>query len=100
MNLLSAAAGAVQTAKNNKKIPNILLRFIGCPPFAFEVSVCNRRMCSLREELRTRRSCSLGPFNARQSLGLGRFAVHFDFQSGARLEVEIKVKFTELVGRC
>ena len=27
-------------------------------------------------------------------------AAHFDFQSDARLEVEVKVKFAELVGRC
>ncbi len=57
------------------------------------------RMCSRREELRTRKSCSLGPFQARQSDRDPVIAAHFYFQSDTGLEAEVKVKFAELVGR-
>src|SRR5258706_487689 len=83
----------------NKKMPNILC-FMGCPPFVSDVSVRDHQMCTLREELRTRKSCSLGPFQARQSDRDPVIAAHFDFQSDASLELEVKVKFAEPVGRC
>ena len=57
-------------------------------------------MCFLREELRTRKSCSLGPLQARQRYRDPVVAAHFDLQRDARLEIEVKVKFAELVGRC
>src|SRR6266478_1629567 len=99
MNLVSAAAGAVQAAKHSKKMPNILC-FMGCPPFCFRSERARSSNVLLREELRARKSCSLGPFQARQGDRHPVIAAHFDFQSHARLEIEVKVKFAELAGRC
>src|SRR5712664_2049315 len=99
MNLVSAAAGVVQAAKSSKRIPNIL-GFIGYPPFCFPRERARSSNVFLREELRTRKSCSLGPLQARQRDRDPVIAAHFDFQSDARLELEAKVKFAELVGRC
>ena len=59
----------------------------------------DHRMCFLRGDLRIRKSCSLVPFHTRQSDRDPVIAAHFDFQSDARLELEVKVKFAELVCR-
>src|SRR5713226_10181360 len=99
MNLVPAVTGAVHAANRRKRIPNILY-FIGCTPFCFRSERARSSNCSLREELRTCKSCSLGPFQARQSDRDPVIAAYFDFQSDARLEIEVKVKFAELVGRC
>jgi len=100
MNLVSAAAGAVQVANRGKRYPTSYIYFSWATLlFASEVSVRDDRMCSRREELRTRKSCSLGPFQARQSDRDPVIAAHFYFQSDTGLEAEVKVKFAELVGR-
>src|SRR6266704_911834 len=69
------------------------------PPFSFR-SKRDHRIGSKWRELRTRKSRSLGPFHARQNDRDPVIAAHFDFESDAGLEVEVKVKFAELVGRC
>jgi hypothetical protein len=98
MNLVSAAAGAVQRSTAKR----YLTFYVSWAALLFvsEVSVRDHQMCSLRDELRARKSCSLGPFQARQGDRHPVIAAYFDFQSHARLEIEVKVKFAELAGRC
>ena len=58
------------------------------------------QMFSLREELRTGKSCSLAPFHGWQSGRNPLIAANFDFQAYVGPEIEVKVKLAELVGRC
>jgi len=74
--------------------------FHGLPSFLFsEVSVRDHQMCSLREELRAAKAVRWAHSKHGKATDTSDCRA-FDFQSHARLEIEVKVKFAELAGRC